>query len=186
MFPDLIPGVTATENILSQLLDESDLDLDLVLSAGDEYTDAKPLLDPPPVQEISKDELKYEPPTLEQPVTTSNLELQKAILSENLFSQITDLEKKLNSIEKRLHEYTGEVELLEDCTGIIIIIIIIIIFCCSLKFFAFVNPFHAMSLFLDPLKTPENLRFSDVFRQYRKIHGMAGDTKWVNSFGVRF
>ena len=181
MFPDLIPGVTATENILSQLLDESDLDLDLVLSAGDEYTDAKPLLDPPPVQEISKDELKYEPPTLEQPVTTSNLELQKAILSENLFSQITDLEKKLNSIEKRLHEYTGEVELLEDCTGIFFLF-----FCCNLKFFAFVNPFHAMTLFLDPLKTPENLRFSDVFRQYRKIHGMAGDTKWVNSFGVRF
>ena len=118
MFPDLIPGVTATENILSQLLDESDLDLDLVLSAGDEYTDAKPLLDPPPVQEISKDELKYEPPTLEQPDTTSNLELEKSILSDNLFSQITDLEKKLDSIEKRLHEYTGEVELLEDCTGI--------------------------------------------------------------------
>ena len=173
MFPDLIPGVTATENILSQLLDESDLDLDLVLSAGDEYTDAKPLLDPPPVQEISKDELKYEPDT------NSNLELERSILSDNLFSQITDLEKKLDSIEKRLHEYTGEVELLEDCTGIFF-------FCCNLKFFAFVNPFHAMSLFLDPLKTPENLRFSDVFRQDRKIHGMAGDTKWVNSFGVRF
>ena len=129
MFPDLIPGVTATENILSQLLDESDLDLDLVLSAGDEYTDAKPLLDPPPVQEISKDELKYEPPTLAQPVTTSNLELQKAILSENLFSQITDLEKKLNSIEKRLHEYTGEVELLEDCTGIFFFLLQLEIFC---------------------------------------------------------
>ena len=112
MFPDLIPGVTATDNILSQLLDESDLDLDLVLSAGDEYTDAKPLLDPPPVQEISKDELKYEPDT------TSNLEREKSILSDNLFSQITDLEKKLDSFEKRLHEYTGEVELLEDCTGI--------------------------------------------------------------------
>ena len=129
MFPDLIPGVTATENILSQLLDESDLDLDLVLSAGDEYTDAKPLLDPPPVQEISKDELKYEPPTLEQPDTTSNLELEKSILSDNLFSQITDLEKKLDSIEKRLHEYTGEVELLEDCTGIFFFLLQLEIFC---------------------------------------------------------
>ena len=129
MFPDLIPGVTATENILSQLLDESDLDLDLVLSAGDEYTDAKPLLDPPPVQEISKDELKYEPPTLEQPDTTSNLELEKSILSDNLFSQITDLEKKLDSFEKRLHEYTGEVELLEDCTGIFFFLLQLEIFC---------------------------------------------------------
>ena len=123
MFPDLIPGVTATENILSQLLDESDLDLDLVLSAGDEYTDAKPLLDPPPVQEISKDELKYEPDT------TSNLELERSILSDNLFSQITDLEKKLDSIEKRLHEYTGEVELLEDCTGIFFFLLQLEIFC---------------------------------------------------------
>ena len=123
MFPDLIPGVTATENILSQLLDESDLDLDLVLSAGDEYTDAKPLLDPPPVQEISKDELKYEPDT------NSNLELERSILSDNLFSQITDLEKKLDSIEKRLHEYTGEVELLEDCTGIFFFLLQLEIFC---------------------------------------------------------
>lgn len=123
MFPDLIPGVTATENILSQLLDESDLDLDLVLSAGDEYTDAKPLLDPPPVQEISKDELKYEPDT------TSNLEREKSILSDNLFSQITDLEKKLDSFEKRLHEYTGEVELLEDCTGIFFFLLQLEIFC---------------------------------------------------------
>lgn len=123
MFPDLIPGVTATENILSQLLDESDLDLDLVLSAGDEYTDAKPLLDPPPVQEISKDELKYEPDT------TSNLELERSILSDNLFSQITDLEKKLDSFEKRLHEYTGEVELLEDCTGIFFFLLQLEIFC---------------------------------------------------------
>lgn len=123
MFPDLIPGVTATENILSQLLDESDLDLDLVLSAGDEYTDAKPLLDPPPVQEISKDELKYEPDT------NSNLELERSILSDNLFSQITDLEKKLDSFEKRLHEYTGEVELLEDCTGIFFFLLQLEIFC---------------------------------------------------------
>ena len=30
------------------------------------------------------------------------------------------------------------------------------------------NPFHATNLFLYPLKTSENLRFSDVFRGYRK------------------
>ena len=118
MYPDLIPGVTLIENIsLSQLLDENELDLDLGLSAGDEYTDVKPLLDSAPVQEISKDELKYELPTLEQPDTTSNLELEKSVVADNIFSQVTDIENKLNSILKRLHEYTGEVELLEDCTG---------------------------------------------------------------------
>ena len=30
------------------------------------------------------------------------------------------------------------------------------------------TPFHATSLFLYPLKTSENERFSDVFREYRK------------------
>ena len=30
------------------------------------------------------------------------------------------------------------------------------------------NPFHATGLFLYPLKTSENQRFSDVFRGYRK------------------
>ena len=30
-----------------------------------------------------------------------------------------------------------------------------------------INPFHANVLFLYPLKTPENQRFSDVFRGYR-------------------
>ena len=30
-----------------------------------------------------------------------------------------------------------------------------------------VNPFHATGLFLYPLKTSENQRFSDVFRGYR-------------------
>ena len=30
------------------------------------------------------------------------------------------------------------------------------------------NPFHAIGLFLYPLKTSENLRFFDVFRGYRK------------------
>ena len=31
-----------------------------------------------------------------------------------------------------------------------------------------INPFHATGLFLCPLKTSENLWFSDVFRVYRK------------------
>ena len=31
-----------------------------------------------------------------------------------------------------------------------------------------VNPFHATDLFLYPLKTSENQRFSDAFRGYRK------------------
>ena len=32
-----------------------------------------------------------------------------------------------------------------------------------------INSFHATCLFLYPLKTSENLWFSDVFRGYRKI-----------------
>ena len=32
-----------------------------------------------------------------------------------------------------------------------------------------INPFHATGLFLHPLKTSKNQRFSDVFRGYRKI-----------------
>ena len=40
-----------------------------------------------------------------------------------------------------------------------------------------INPFHATCLFRYPLKTSENQRFSDVFREYRKTSGM----KWVNS-----
>ena len=31
-----------------------------------------------------------------------------------------------------------------------------------------INPFYATGLFLYPLKTSENQRFSDVFRGYRK------------------
>ena len=31
-----------------------------------------------------------------------------------------------------------------------------------------INPFHATGLFLYPLKTSENHRFSDVFRGYQK------------------
>ena len=31
----------------------------------------------------------------------------------------------------------------------------------------FFNPFHAIGLILYPLKTSENQRFSDVFREYR-------------------
>ena len=34
--------------------------------------------------------------------------------------------------------------------------------------FLSINPFHATDLFLTPLKTSENLGFSDVFRGYRK------------------
>ena len=33
---------------------------------------------------------------------------------------------------------------------------------------ALINPFHSTGLFLHPLKTSENQRFSDVFRGYRK------------------
>ena len=39
----------------------------------------------------------------------------------------------------------------------------------------FLTPFHANVLFLYPLKTPENHRFSDVFRGYRENVGV----KWV-------
>ena len=148
MYPDPIPGVTATENVLSLLLDESQLDLDLVLSASDDCTDVKPLLEPTPVSKISKDELKYEPPTLEQPDATSNLELEKTVFADNIFSQLSDLENKLNSIEKRLHEYTGEVEHLEDCTGNI--------FLQQFEFFEFHLLTHFLrrvSLFLDSVKT---------------------------------
>ena len=35
-------------------------------------------------------------------------------------------------------------------------------------FWKLFNPFHATGLFLYPLKTSKNLRFSDVFRGYRK------------------
>ena len=37
-----------------------------------------------------------------------------------------------------------------------------------------INPFNATGLFLYPLKTSENLLFSDVFREYRKgpLHEM--------------
>ena len=34
--------------------------------------------------------------------------------------------------------------------------------------YTFINPFHATGLFWYPLKTSENLWFSDVFRGYRK------------------
>ena len=37
-----------------------------------------------------------------------------------------------------------------------------------LSLFCFVNTFHATGLFLYPLKTSENLWFSDVFEGYRK------------------
>ena len=38
------------------------------------------------------------------------------------------------------------------------------------------NPFHATRLFLYPLKTSENVLFSDVFRGSKDTSGM----KWVN------
>ena len=38
----------------------------------------------------------------------------------------------------------------------------------SLTHFKVFNPFHATGLFLFPLKTSENQRFSDVLRGYRK------------------
>ena len=37
-----------------------------------------------------------------------------------------------------------------------------------LKIFFIFNPFHATDFFLYPLKTSENLRFSDIFRGYRE------------------
>ena len=46
-----------------------------------------------------------------------------------------------------------------------------------LRHYAFrANPFHATGLFLYPLKSSENQRFSYVFMGYRKTSGM----KWVN------
>ena len=38
----------------------------------------------------------------------------------------------------------------------------------SKQYWLWINPFHTIVLFLYPLKTSENLRFSDVFRGYRK------------------
>ena len=46
----------------------------------------------------------------------------------------------------------------------------------STRFSLLIDPFHAIGLFLHPLKTSENQRFSDVFRGYKKNSGM----KWVN------
>ena len=37
-----------------------------------------------------------------------------------------------------------------------------------------VNPFKANALFLYPLKTSENLRFSDIFKGYKNILGLNG------------
>ena len=39
-----------------------------------------------------------------------------------------------------------------------------------------INPYNVTCLFLYLLKISENLRFSDVFRRYKKNSGM----KWVN------
>ena len=39
---------------------------------------------------------------------------------------------------------------------------------CSIGFNGWINSFHATGLFLYPLKTLENQRFFDVFREYRK------------------
>ena len=40
-----------------------------------------------------------------------------------------------------------------------------------------INPFHATGLFLYPLKTLENLWFSDFFQGVKKE---TSDTKWLN------
>ena len=46
----------------------------------------------------------------------------------------------------------------------------------------YVNPFHAFCLFLHPLKTSENLLFSDVFRRYRKRSVVLnGLIPWANT-----
>ena len=42
--------------------------------------------------------------------------------------------------------------------------------------FDYLNPFHATDLFWYPLKTSENLWFSDVFRGCQK----RSDMEWVN------
>ena len=42
--------------------------------------------------------------------------------------------------------------------------------------FDYLNPFHATDLFWYPLKTSENLWFSDVFRGCQK----RSDIEWVN------
>ena len=44
--------------------------------------------------------------------------------------------------------------------------------------YSFFNPFHASDLVWYPLKTSENLWFSNVFRGHQEISGM----KWVKSF----
>ena len=38
-------------------------------------------------------------------------------------------------------------------------------------FVKIINAFHATGFFLYPLKTPENLMFSDVFRGYIRMSG---------------
>ena len=47
-----------------------------------------------------------------------------------------------------------------------------------LWFILFVNPFHVTGVILYPLKTSENLWFSDIFRGYRK---RPSGMKWVNA-----
>ena len=42
-----------------------------------------------------------------------------------------------------------------------------------------INPFHVTGSFLYPLKTSENIWFSDVFRGYRKTSGMELVNGWA-------
>ena len=46
----------------------------------------------------------------------------------------------------------------------------------------FLNPFHATGLFLHPLKTSENLWFSDVFRGYGKRPATGNGLKYLISY----
>ena len=48
--------------------------------------------------------------------------------------------------------------------------------CCYHTTLIKVNPFHATCLILHPLKTSENLCFSDVFRWYKDSRSM----RWIN------
>ena len=47
------------------------------------------------------------------------------------------------------------------------------------KLFDFINPFHAIDLFIYPLKTSEN-QYSDVFRLYiKKSAAVNGSVEWI-------
>ena len=44
------------------------------------------------------------------------------------------------------------------------------------------NPYSPSVTFLYPLKTPENLRFSDVFRGYRNV--TLGENEFIEKFNL--